>query len=192
MAINLTSEQKKFLLETARTTINNQTKSIWFSNDEIENFPPIFLEKRGCFVTLNKHSQLRGCIGYIMPIAPLYKAVIENAYNAAFGDPRFPPVSKNEINDLHIEISVLSVPQKLDYSDKNDLLNKLNPRIDGVIIKKDFYSATFLPQVWDQLPDKNDFLTHLCLKAGLNGNEWQKGALDIEIYHADFFEENNN
>lgn len=183
------SNDRTFLLKLARKVIEQESKNDVITSKEIDQLSPVLKEKRGCFVTLTKHHNLRGCIGYILPIAPLYKAVIDNAFSAAFSDPRFPPVSKEEVSSLHLEISVLSVPQKLDYSSKDDLLNKLIPLKDGVIIKKGFYSATFLPQVWEQLPKKEDFLGHLCLKAGLSPNEWEKGTLEIEIYHAEVFEE---
>lgn len=181
---------KIFLLKLARKTIQQKNKGGILSSEEINKMSPVLKENRGCFVTLTKKNHdLRGCIGYILPIASLYKAVIDNAYSAAFSDPRFPPVSANEIDDLHLEISVLTVPEKLDYNGKSDLLKKLEPLKDGVILKKGFYSATFLPQVWEQLPGKEDFLGHLCIKAGLNPDEWEKGTLEIEIYHAEVFEE---
>jgi len=183
------SKNRAFLLKLARKVIEQNSKNDIIPSKEIDQLSSVLKEKRGCFVTLTKNHNLRGCIGYILPIAPLYKAVIDNAYSAAFSDPRFPPVSKDEANNLHLEISVLSVPEKLDYNGKEDLLKKLIPLKDGVIIKKGFNSATFLPQVWEQLPKKDDFLGHLCLKSGLSPNEWEKGTLEIEIYHAEVFEE---
>jgi AmmeMemoRadiSam system protein A len=183
------SNDRTLLLKLARKVIEQNSKNDIIPSKEIDQLSSVLKEKRGCFVTLTKQNNLRGCIGYILPIAPLYKAVIDNAYSAAFSDPRFPPVSKDEANNLHLEISVLSVPEKLDYNGKEDLLKKLIPLKDGVIIKKGFNSATFLPQVWEQLPKKEDFLGHLCLKAGLSPNEWEKGTLEIEIYHAEVFEE---
>ena len=180
---------RKYLLELARNTIINRSKKVFLTKDEINKLPNELKKNRGCFVTLTINKQLRGCIGYILPIAPLYKTVIENAYNAAYGDPRFSPVKKDEIEKINIEISVLTVPEKLEYTDKNDLLSKLNPDTDGVILTKGFNGATFLPQVWEQLPSKEEFLTHLCMKAGLAFNEWEKGTLGIEIYTAEAFEE---
>ena len=180
---------RKFLLNLARKTIEKKSKNNIINSEEINKLSSILKENRGCFVTLTINHNLRGCIGYILPITPLYKAVIDNAYNAAFSDPRFPPVSDNEVDKLQLEISVLSVPKKLEYTDKDDLLKKIVPSKDGVIIKKGFYSSTFLPQVWDQLPKKQDFLSHLCLKAGLSPDEWQKGDLEVEIYYAEVFEE---
>jgi AmmeMemoRadiSam system protein A len=180
---------RKFLLELARKTISAKNSSDLLTQDQVDKLDPVLKEKRGCFVTLNLFNNLRGCIGYILPIMPLYQAVIDNAYNAAYSDPRFPPVSDDEIKSLHMEISVLTVPQKLSYNSAEDLLNKLVPLQDGVILKKGFRSSTFLPQVWEQLPDKKEFLGHLCMKAGLKPDEWTKLTLDIETYKAEVFEE---
>jgi uncharacterized protein len=186
---DISKDTADFILKIARNTIIKEEKKIWLSEKEILDLPDVLKEKRGGFVTIQKNGNLRGCIGYILPMYPLYQTVIENAYNAAYSDPRFSPVMKNEINDLHIEISVLTVPGKIFYKDSNDLLAKLNPFKDGVIIKKGFYSATFLPQVWEQLPNKTEFLKHLCMKAGFDSDEWEKNLLDVEIYHAEVFEE---
>lgn len=189
MAESITTEDQHFLLKLARNTIIGGEKRAALSDEQIENLSPVLKEKRGCFVTLHKEGSLRGCIGYIMPMVPLYQAVAENAYNAAFSDPRFPAVIEKEIEQLHIEISVLTVPEPLPYDGAVDLLDKLQPGIDGLIIKKDYHQSTFLPQVWDQLPTKEEFLTHLCMKAGLPGDEWRKGELKVETYKAFFFEE---
>ena len=189
MTTTIGSNDKKFLLETARQTIERREKKIWLSKEQVENLSYDMKVKKGGFVTLTINGNLRGCIGYILPMYPLYHTVIDNAYNAAYSDPRFPPVTKAEMEKLHIEISVLSVPEKLEYTSSQDLLEKLQPLKDGVILKKGFYSSTFLPQVWEQLPDKKEFLQHLCMKAGLGPDEWEEGFLEVEIYHAEVFEE---
>ena len=112
-----------------------------------------------------------------------------NAINAAFRDPRFRPLSREEWKNVKIEISILTDPKQLSYFDAGDLLKKLRPDVDGVIIKKGYHQSTFLPQVWEQLPKKEDFLTHLCLKAGLGGDAWNKGDLDVSTYQVQAFEE---
>jgi len=185
----INDKDREFLLKLARNTIIRKKVKDSITGEEINSLSDVLKQKRGCFVTLNKHGELRGCIGYILPIQPLYQAVIDNAFNAAFSDPRFNPVAKDEIDDLHIEISVLTVPEKLDYKDKDDLLKKLMPDVDGVIIKLGFRNSTFLPQVWEQLPSKEEFLSHLCMKAGLSFDEWQKGRIEVETYKAEAFEE---
>jgi AmmeMemoRadiSam system protein A len=143
----------------------------------------------GTFVTLKMDNELRGCIGSLSASAPLVTGVRDNAINAAFHDPRFTPLSQKELEQVHIEVSVLTEPVELDYHDADDLLAKLRPGIDGVILKKGFASATFLPQVWDQLPQPEQFLTHLCMKAGLSAGQWRKGDLAVKVYQVQYFEE---
>ncbi|MCB2145664.1 MAG: AmmeMemoRadiSam system protein B [Deltaproteobacteria bacterium] len=145
--------------------------------------------RSGTFVTLKIDNQLRGCIGSLSATAPLLDGVRDNALNAAFHDPRFPPLGKTELDAVHIEVSVLSEPVPLTYTDAEDLLTRLRPGIDGVIIKKGFASATFLPQVWEQLPGPEHFLSHLCVKAGLPAGQWRKGDLEVKVYQVQYFEE---
>jgi len=182
-------KHREFLLKLARKTIEKKSTKDILSLKEVHSLDSELKERRGCFVTLTINGALRGCIGYILPVSPLYQAIIENAYNAAYSDPRFSQVEPKEIKELHLEISLLSVPEKINYHDEEELLKKLNPNKDGVIVRKGFHSATFLPQVWEQLPKKEDFLAHLCLKAGLKPNEWATGAMDVETYGAEVFEE---
>ncbi|MFA6427461.1 MAG: AmmeMemoRadiSam system protein A [Candidatus Magasanikbacteria bacterium] len=146
-------------------------------------------QPRGSFVTLMKHGELRGCIGHIEPTQELYKDVIENAVSAAFDDPRFSPLQIYELNDIQIEISVLSTPTEVAYFSIEELLTRLQPGIDGVIISKGNKGATYLPQVWEDFDTKEDFLTSLCLKAGLRKDEWMKGKLKVETYQTEVFGE---
>ncbi len=151
---------------------------------------PLILERnRGTFVTLHKKGDLRGCIGNIESIKTVWEGVENNAKHAAFHDSRFRPMSPDELKDTLIEVSILTPPQMLDYSDGKDLITKLKPGIDGVIIKKGYHSATFLPQVWEQLKDPHAFLKHLCMKAGLLPDEWKSGDLDVSVYQVQLFEE---
>ena len=140
-------------------------------------------------MTLTIDGGLRGCIGHIVPRESLIEGIRVNAINAAFRDPRFRPLSRKEWERIKIEISILTEPRPLEYADAEDLLQKIRPGIDGLIIKKGHHQATFLPQVWEQLPDKKEFLTHLCLKAGLIGNEWKKEKLEVQTYQVQAFEE---
>jgi AmmeMemoRadiSam system protein A len=185
----LTEEEGRTLLKVARQTIEQEL----FARKD-QNPPPSansskFSEKRGTFVTLTIQGGLRGCIGHIIPQESLIEGIRVNAINAAFRDPRFRPLTKDEWKRVRIEISILTDPKPLSYSDVNDLLDKLRPGIDGVILKKGFHQSTFLPQVWEQLPGKEEFLTHLSLKAGLDGDEWRKGDLEILTYQVQAFEE---
>jgi AmmeMemoRadiSam system protein A len=146
-------------------------------------------ENRGCFVSLHQHGNLRGCIGTIEPEQPLLDGVEANALNAAFRDPRFAPLEVKELTTTDIEISVLTVPRKLAFKDSEDLKAQLKPGVHGVILSKGWQRATFLPQVWEQLPDKEMFLKHLCQKAGLGSNCWKDTAIEVEVYEAEVFSE---
>lgn len=146
-------------------------------------------ECRGTFVTLHKHGQLRGCIGNIEPVKSIFQSVKDNAAHAAFNDSRFSPLSEDEVEEIEIEVSILTKPEKLDYKNANDLVSKLRPGIDGVIVSKDRHKSTFLPQVWDNLKKPEDFLEQLCLKAGLPMDSWASDSLDIFTYQVQFFEE---
>ncbi|WP_299976488.1 AmmeMemoRadiSam system protein A [Desulfobacula sp.] len=146
-------------------------------------------ESRGTFVSLHKKGDLRGCIGNIEPVKTVFEGVRDNAKHAAFNDSRFSPLSYKELKDTIIEVSILTRPQKLDYTDAEDLIAKLRPDIDGVIIKKHYHSSTFLPQVWKQLKEPKTFLTHLCRKAGLSPDEWKSGGLSVLTYQVQLFEE---
>ncbi|MBU1659215.1 AmmeMemoRadiSam system protein A [bacterium] len=129
---------------------------------------PYLSAKGAAFVTLNYKHRLRGCIGSITAHRPLLDDIIHNAVSAAFNDPRFRPLERDELSHLSLEVSVLSEPKILDYDDFNDLLNKVQPNIDGLILRHGPYHGTFLPQVWEQLPQTQDFLEHLSYKAGSN------------------------
>ncbi len=150
---------------------------------------PLLAEKRGCFVTLHKAGQLRGCIGTILPVMPLSQCVEENAVNAAFSDPRFPALTAAELSEIEIEISVLTVPKPLSFSSPDDLLKKLKPGVQGVILSSGHRRATFLPQVWEQIGNPESFLIHLCVKAGCTPNCWKSPDTKIEVYEAEYFAE---
>jgi len=185
----LTQEEGKELLAVARGTIKQALLDRKEGSESDANLPKVFREPRGTFVTLTIKGNLRGCIGHIIPQESLIEGIRVNAINAAFRDPRFPPLTKGEWENVKIEISILTEPKPLSYSDVDDLLKKLRPGIDGVIIKKGYRQATFLPQVWEQLPDKTDFLSHLCQKAGLDGDAWSKAELEVSTYQVQAFEE---
>lgn len=180
----LTGDHQAILLDIARKSLVACVTKKDMASVEI---PDMLKENRGCFVTLTINNSLRGCIGYIEPIMPLYKAVIENARNAALSDPRFDPVAISELDSICIEVSVLTVPVPLAYNDPDDLLKKLRPQIDGVILSHHGAQSTFLPQVWEQLPDKIQFLQHLSMKAGLPADSWKKAS--YKIYQAEHFKE---
>jgi AmmeMemoRadiSam system protein A len=185
----LTHEEGNYLLVVARKTIDDRLLGRKAEGGQDEGRFPRCTERRGTFVTLTMDGALRGCIGHIVPQESLVDGVRVNAINAAFRDPRFRPLSLQEWEKTKIEVSVLTEPKALPYTDGEDLLKKLRPGVDGVILKKGYNQATFLPQVWEQLPDKKEFLTHLCLKAGLDGHAWKKEKLEVSVYQAQAFHE---
>ncbi len=138
------------------------------------NYPQVFDEFGACFVTLEKSGQLRGCIGSILAHQPLIADLIQHAKDAAFNDYRFNPVIENELKDIKVSVSLLTEPKKIEFTDEEDLLDKMIPNIDGIIIKDGRYQAVYLPVVWEQLPDKKDFLNSLKIKAGLLPTHFSK------------------
>ncbi len=192
MANQLSPEEKSYLLQLARHTIEAKLEQKSVPAPNSDSMSDNLKTLTGCFVTLHKEGQLRGCIGYLEGKEPLFQAVIDNATHAAFSDHRFSPVKKNELPLLDIEITILTPAQPLEYADSNDLLDKIRPHIDGLIIKKGYHQATFLPQVWEQLPKKADFLTYLCNKAGMAGDEWKKGEMNVFTYQAYYFSESDS
>ncbi len=190
----LTQEQGQVLVRLARQTIEEQVGLA--PTDPVrpeELADPALQQRRGVFVTLNKRGMLRGCIGSLVGVEPLVEGVRRNAINAAFHDHRFPMVSADEVPELEIEVSVLTPPQPLSYGDGDDLVRRLRPRVDGVIIRAaNGASATFLPQVWEQLPVPEVFLSHLCRKAGLPDDFWRTGELAVETYQVQYFKEEHH
>jgi len=146
-------------------------------------------EKCGTFVTLKRQGELRGCIGSLVACESIVDGIRSNAINAAFCDSRFPPLTREELPEVVLEISILSEPEPLTYADAEDLLRKLRPGHDGVVIRKGALGATFLPQVWEQLPRPEDFLSHLCSKARLPAGSWRQGDLEVSTYTVQHFEE---
>jgi AmmeMemoRadiSam system protein B/AmmeMemoRadiSam system protein A len=183
-------EDRKFLLGLARRTVVQYLENGTKPKPDVEKMSNTLKEDRGAFVTLHKKGALRGCIGFITPRGPLYKAVIENAVNAAVNDPRFPKVTADEVKNLHIEISVLTQPKKLEFDTPEDLMNKLRPLVDGVILTFPGYrQSTFLPQVWEQLKDREAFLSHLSAKAGMSSSAWREPGMEVQTYQAQVFAE---
>jgi AmmeMemoRadiSam system protein A len=129
-------------------------------------------EPGASFVTLHKQGELRGCIGSLQALRPLLTDVAENAFAAAFRDPRFAPLQVRELAELTLDISVLSVPEPMNFNSEQDLLRQLRPHRDGLILQDGPQRGTFLPSVWEALPDAERFLQQLKLKAGLAPDHW--------------------
>lgn len=138
----------------------------------VDGVPARLCERRASFVTLHSDHRLRGCIGSLDATRSLIDDVAHNAYAAAFEDPRFAPLSGAEFERLSIHLSVLSTPEPICFSSERELLSQLRPRVDGLVLEAGFRRGTFLPSVWEQLPEPVEFLRHLKLKAGLAENYW--------------------
>ncbi len=182
----LTDKEGRFLVRLARLAVERWVKER-VKISPPEDTPLVLKEKSGVFVTLTKKvnggEELRGCIGYIMPIKPLVEATIDVAIAAATEDPRFPPVQENELSEILVEVTVLTPPEKIDVSDKTKLLDIIKIGRDGLIIKYGPFSGTLLPQVpieygWDT----RTFLENLCWKAGLPADCWLEPKSEIYRY----------
>jgi AmmeMemoRadiSam system protein A len=152
---------------------------------------PVFDTPLASFVTLSADGQLRGCIGSLEAHRSLADDVAQNAHSAAFRDPRFLPVTMDELPDLSFEISILSKPEALSFTDEQDLFRQVIPHQDGVIIEQGNHRATFLPQVWEQLPDHTTFFNYLKRKAGLD-EATPVTELDVQTYQVQCFKEPAN
>lgn len=182
----LTKQEQTVALKLARQTLENAfDKNAFFIDDDYKNYE-IFKEKRGVFVTLHKNGNLRGCVGLIeSPVIPLSEAIRQMALATAFNDSRFLPLVKDELERIKIEISVLTVPEKVKCLDEIELGKH------GVIVKKGFQCGVFLPQVANETGwCKEKFLSELCSqKAGLSENYWQDRNADMYTFEAEVFRE---
>lgn len=185
----LNRQDQVWLLQLARRTLENLEPSGSKTPKEKvltgeEPVPESACKPRGAFVTLHKGAALRGCIGYVMPTAPLYRAVIENAVNAARRDPRFPPVTLDEAPDLRIEISVMTLPRPIQS------VEEIEVGRHGLIVTQGAWRGLLLPQVATEYGwDRETFLDHTCQKAGLPAEAWRKGKVEIEVFSAQVFSE---
>jgi AmmeMemoRadiSam system protein A len=185
----LTTQEKATLLHEARQTIELTLAGKLLPPLILSTYTQPLQDKCACFVTLTFNGELRGCIGTLEAFQPLIADVRDHAIDAAFKDYRFPPVQIPELKQILIEISRLTPPQPLEYKDPRELPRKLKKGVDGVILKDGFQRATFLPQVWEQLPNAEEFLRHLCMKMGAPSNLWKEKKLEVSIYHVEEFHE---
>ena len=185
--MEITTEQGQTLLGYARRII-----ALKLGRTELAQkteYPEVFRQRGATFVTLKKRGQLRGCIGNLEPVGSIWDGIRDNALNAAFHDLRFLPLKAEELDEIHIDISLLSPAVLLEYTDGPDLLAKLRPGLDGVILRSGPSQSTFLPQVWQQLPHAEDFLNQLCRKAGLHESAWRDMHPKIWTYQVVCFSE---
>lgn len=191
MPETLTDGEKQTLLRLARKAMEYAVKGKVLPPLDLKSLTPLLREDGASFVTLTVDDNLRGCIGALEAYQPLAEDVREHAVAAALQDPRFPPVGDAELNRIRLEVSRLTAPRSLEYSTSEDLLKKLHPHVDGVTLKDGFRRATFLPQVWEKIPNPAEFLNHLCQKMGARPNLWREAKVQVHIYQVEEFREMN-
>jgi AmmeMemoRadiSam system protein A len=189
MTDHLADGEKQTLLRLAREAMELGVRGKNLPPMDNATLTPRLREDGASFVTLTIDDELRGCIGALEAYQPLVEDVREHAIAAALDDPRFRPVVEAELNRIKLEVSCLTAPRPLEYSSSADLLTKLRPHIDGVILKNDFRRATFLPQVWEKIPSPEEFLDHLCAKLGAKPNLWRNTKLQVYVYQVEEFHE---
>ncbi len=182
----LSREQRKVLLTLARASIRHGLETGRPLPVRTQDYPERLREIRASFVTLNEEGRLRGCIGHLEAIQPLAVDVAENAFAAAFRDPRFPPLREHEYPHLEVHISILTPPEPLRFDSEEDLLRQIRPGRDGLILEDGLNRGTFLPSVWSSLPRVQEFWTQLKHKAGLPGDYWSD-TLKVFRYETEEF-----
>lgn len=175
----LNNDQRRYLLGLAHDSIVHGLQHRSPLSVSLENVDPDLRRPGASFVTLEKRGQLRGCIGMLAAVRPLAEDVATNAYSAAFSDPRFPPLNADELGELDVHISVLGEPEAMEVGSEAELLSRLQPGSDGLILQEGARRATFLPSVWDTLPDPRQFVRHLKQKAGWPVDYWSP---NIQVY----------
>ncbi len=187
-SIKLRDTEREQLLQIARQSIRNGLHGGDALAVVLHELTDALTARLGVFVTLMQQENLRGCIGSMQSSEPLAQSVAESAHGAAFHDPRFPQLAGHELDQVRIEISILSPMEPLTSASRDDLLSLLRPDVDGLLLQDRHYRSTFLPKVWEQLPDPDTFLEHLLLKAGLPTDHWST-TIQFFRYHTVSFGE---
>jgi AmmeMemoRadiSam system protein A len=185
----LSDNQRLFLIRLARSAVEEAVRQQPGTSPKLEELEAYLLEKRACFVTLEKKASLRGCIGHLIPQMTLYAAVIDSARQAALADPRFSSVRAEELGEITLEISVLSSITPLVSQPAKNLLAQLQPFRHGVVLQFEDRMATFLPQVWEQIPDPSEFLNRLALKGGWEPTVWRDPRARVSVYEVESIQE---
>lgn len=189
MSDPLTSEEKQTLLRLARQALELGVRGEKLPPLGWESLSPTLRADGASFVTLTEGGNLRGCIGALEAYRPLAEDVREHAIAAALNDYRFPPVQTAELGAIQVEVSRLTAPVPLAYSSPEDLPAKLRPGVDGVVLRDGSRRATFLPQVWEKLPNAKEFLDNLCYKMGAAPDLWRRKRLNVLVYQVEEFHE---
>lgn len=177
--MSLNENNRRSLLDLAYRSIEFGFKTGYPLNINLRDYAVELAQQRATFVTLEKNHQLRGCIGMLDAVLPLAEDISENAFSAAFKDPRFPPLERFELKELEIHLSILSPSVQVEFTSEEDLISQIRPEIDGLILVMDTRKGTFLPSVWQSIPVADQFLRHLKQKAGLAKNFWSD---QIKVY----------
>lgn len=186
---SLTSDEKSMLLRLAREALQATASGRSLPPVDLTTLPEKLRAPAASFVTLTRGGMLRGCIGGLQAQLPLGEDVRQHAVAAALDDFRFPPVQPNEVDEIEIEVSVLNEPRPLMYESPDHLVQLLRPGVDGVILSSGVHRATFLPQVWEKVPEAELFLSMLCEKAGLSSDAWRQADLQVYTYQVASFHE---
>lgn len=166
------ARERAMMLAVARESLESGLRDGHGAIVSVPGFPPKLRESRACFVTLEREGKLRGCIGSLEAFRPLIVDVADRAYAAGFGDPRFEPLRREELEDLTIKISVLSPLEPFPVDDEDDLVARVRPGVDGLVVQEGARRGTLLPSVWESLSDPRTFVRHVKLKAGLPEDYW--------------------
>lgn len=178
---------QRYLLDLAWDSIRHGLRHGCPIPVDLAGLPPELQALRATFVTLQLRGQLRGCIGRLEAARPLAEDIADNAYSAAFRDPRFHPLREHELEGLEIHLSLLTPPEPIAFASQAELFGQMQAGVDGLILAEGSRRGTFLPSVWEQLPSPEEFLQHLKLKAGLSANYWSP-TLKVWRYRAEVIE----
>lgn len=185
----LTNEEKNSLLSLAREALEAGVRRTKLPPLDQQSISTRLMEQGASFVTLYNNSKLRGCIGTLEAYQPLAEDVREHTIAAALQDIRFPNVHSDELTEIEIEVSRLSLPVPLEYNSPDDLLTIVQSGKDGVLFHDGEQHATFLPNVWEKLPDHTDFFSNLCYKMNAKADLWRKKHLDVSTFQVERFNE---
>ena len=182
----LSKDNQQILRDLAYSSIKHGLETGKPIDVDSSQYPAELQAKKATFVTLQRNNKLRGCIGMLKPVRSLVEDVAHNAWAAAFTDNRFMPLNAKEYNDLDVHISILGLPEEVAFNSEDELVHKIRPGVDGLILEEGFNKGTFLPSVWESLTDPQDFLNHLKLKAGLPQDYWSD-LIKIKRYTVEEF-----
>jgi AmmeMemoRadiSam system protein A len=185
-SMELSQKDKQTLLSLAMESVEYGVTEGSVMEVRAKDYSEALRQERATFVTIKRKGKLRGCIGMIDPIRPLVVDVVHNAHSAAFRDPRFSPLERKELERLELYISILSLRESMSFYSEEDLLSQMRPGVDGLVLEDNFYCGAFLPVMWDQIPDREEFLKNLKRKAGLPSDYWSD-SLRVSRFTSEYY-----